>query len=549
MGCYSLPARWVRDDAVAARTERRSFWTWGYVSDEPSDAERAAAARQVSQRFGRAVAPLAIPRIEDITLPASRVSIPSRLADFVNAHHVDRVTHTYGGHSLELLAAARGVFQNPPDAVAHPRTEDELEAALAWCDAQGFAAIPYGGGTSVVWGVNAPAGARGAVTLDLDNLNAVVEVDETSRAGRFQAGVLGPDLEAALRPRGLTLRHFPQSFPWSTVGGWVATRSGGHYATNHTHIDDFVESTRMVSPAGWLETRRLPGSGAGPSPDRLVIGSEGIFGVISECWLRLQKRPRFRATAGVTFGGWEAGCEAVRHIAQAKLWPANLRILDPAEAGANAGLDGRQALLIIGFESADVPQGANLRAAVAIARGHGGRVDDAELRIDDGDGKATGREGAVGAWRDAFIGVNAGLRHGLGVLGDTFETAITWERWPDFDAAVRRRVGAALQETLGAAATLSCRFTHVYPDGPAPYYTWSGPAAIGGEAEQWQTIKDAANAAVVECGGTVTHHHAVGRMHRPGWDRQRPELFAAALRAVKARLDPNGILNPGVLID
>ncbi|NIM69369.1 MAG: FAD-binding protein, partial [Xanthomonadales bacterium] len=180
-------------------------------------------------------------------------------------------------------------------------------------------------------------------------------------------GVLGPDLEDALRPMGLTLRHFPQSFPWSTVGGWVATRSGGHYATNHTHIDDFVESVRMLTPAGWWESRRLPGSGAGPSPDRMVMGSEGILGVISECWLRLQKRPVYRATAGVVFQSWEAGAEAARQIVQAKLWPANLRLLDPAEAAQSARLDAGRCLLIVGFESADLPQGGLMRDAVAIA--------------------------------------------------------------------------------------------------------------------------------------------------------------------------------------
>ena len=534
---------------MAARAERRSFWTWGYVSDEPQQAEREAAARQASKRFGREMRPLAIPDIESISLPPARVAVPSRLSGFASADHVERITHTYGGHSLELLAAARGEFRDPPDVVAHPRSEEELEAVLEWCDSKRLKAMPYGGGTSVVWGVNAPAGHDGAVTIDLDNLNNVLEIDDISRAGRFQAGILGPDLEAALRPMGLTLRHFPQSFPWSTVGGWVATRSGGHYATNHTHIDDFVEATRMLSPAGWMETRRLPGSGAGPSPDRLVIGSEGILGIISECWLRLQKRPRFRATAGVVFDSWEDGCEAVRAVAQAKLWPANLRILDPSEAAASAGLSGGQALLIIGFESADAPQQANIHQAVAMARDHGGNVEDADIRIDDGAGKATGRAGAVGAWRNAFIGVNAGLRHGLGLLNDTFETAITWERWPAFDAHVRQRVGNVLAETLGDGTSLSCRFTHVYPDGPAPYYTWSGPPASGSEAAQWQSIKDEATAAVVEAGGTVTHHHAVGRMHRPGWDKQRPELFAEVLRAAKRRLDPNGILNPGVLID
>ena len=271
--------------------------------------------------------------------------------------------------------------------------------------------------------------------------------------------MLGPDLEDVLRGHNLTLRHFPQSFPWSTVGGWVATRSGGHYATNHTHIDEFVESIRMLSPKGWWESRRLPGSGAGPSPDRLIMGSEGSLGIISECWLRLQKRPTFRATAGVVFPSWESGYTATRHIVQAKLWPANLRLLDPLEGQQSAGLDGTQALLIIGFESGDVPQGQYIQHAVAIAREHGGLIEDDAIRVSDGSGKATGREGAVGAWRDAFIGVNAGATNGLGLLADTFETATTWDNWPNFDAVVRERVGAALRETLGDGSSLSCRFT------------------------------------------------------------------------------------------
>ena len=336
---------------MTARAERRSFWTWGYVSDEPSIAERRAAAERLSVRIGEVVEPPAVPAIDDIVLPSPRLNVPESLAGWVSTTTEERVTHTYGGHSLELLKALRGEFDHPPDAVAHPRSEDELEVTLAWCDREGHVAIPYGGGTSVVWGVNVPGDANAAVTIDLDNLNTVVEVDEVSRAARVEAGILGPDLEAALKPLGLTLRHFPQSFPWSTVGGWVATRSGGHYATNHTHIDDFVESTRMLTPKGWFESRRLPGSGAGPSPDRLVLGSEGTLGIISECWLRLQKRPVYRATAGVAFTSWENGCEAVRAIAQAKLWPANLRILDPSEAEFSAGLSGDHALLIIGFES------------------------------------------------------------------------------------------------------------------------------------------------------------------------------------------------------
>ena len=533
---------------LAKWQQRKSFWTWGFADDEPDETARSAAAASVSKRLGREVKPPPIPHITDIELRPSRLQVPGKLDGVVSTAQEERVLHTHGGHPLELLTAIRGQFDHPPDAVAHPKNEEDLEAVMSWCDNKGYAAIPYGGATSVVWGVNVPETCDGAVTIDMDQFHQVLEIDHTSRAARIQAGVFGPDLESRLRPEGLTLRHFPQSFPWSTVGGWVATRSGGHYATNHTHIDDFVESIRMLTPAGWWESRRLPGSGAGPSPDRMMIGSEGIFGVISECWLRLQKRPVYRATAGVVFPSWAEGADATRQVVQAKLWPANLRLLDPSEAQLSAGLDGKQSLLIIGFESADVPQGEYIRQAVEIARGASGQIDDDAIRIDDGSGKATGREGAVGAWREAFIGVNAGVSSGLGLLSDTFETAITWNRWPEFDAHIRDRVGKALTEVLGEGHHLSCRFTHVYPDGPAPYYSFSGVAKAGSEFEQWREIKAAATDAVVEAGGTSTHHHAVGRMHRDGYTRQMPDLHLDALRAVKKTLDPNGIFNPGVLL-
>jgi alkyldihydroxyacetonephosphate synthase len=449
----------------------------------------------------------------------------------------------------DRLRAFRGQFDEPPDAVAYPADEAELEAVLDWCDASGHVIVPFGGGSSVVWGVNPPAGAATVVTVDLTAMDRVVEVDHVSRAARIQAGALGPAVEDQLRPHGLTLRHFPQSFEWSTVGGWIATRSGGHYATNHTHIDDFVESVRMLTPSGWWESRRLPGSGAGPSPDRLVLGSEGTLGIVSEAWLRVQRRPRFRASAGVRFPSWEAGWQGVRAIVQAKLWPANLRILDPAEAERGAGLDGRTALVIVGFESADVPQRANIDAAVAIARDHRGQVGDDEVKVTDAEAEGpAGRGGSVGAWRDSFVGFDLNTMTGLGMVVDTFETAITWDRWPDFDAAVRAALTGALDEVCGGGI-LSCRFTHVYPDGPAPYYTFAGMGSQGAEERQWAELKEAASEGVVAAGGTITHHHAVGRMHRPAYDRQRPDLFAEALRATKRALDPRGLLNPGVLID
>jgi len=524
---------------------RRSIWMNGLEADEPTPAQRAEQQRRLSERLGQPVELPPIPPLSALQLRPPRITPPDRLAPFCFSDTYERALHSKGDRLEEI----RGIFKNPPDIVAHPRDEQELEAVLDWCATNGYVAIPYGGGSSVVDGVTPPEGSDAVVTIDMDQFDRVLEIDATSRAARIQAGVYGPALEDQLRPHGFTLRHFPQSFTMSTLGGWIATRSGGHYATNHTHIDEFVESARMLTPAGWWEARRLPGGGAGPDPNRLVCGSEGILGIISEAWMRIQARPRFRATAGVTFTTWEGSYEAARRIAQAKLWPANLRVLDPQLAQDAAGMDGRHALLIIGFESAELPQEWPVRQAVAIARDAGGQIEDDEILI-SGSGQPTGRGGAVGAWRDAFIpGSGAEIMPpGIGMISGTFETAITWERWPAFDAAVREAAQRALNEICGGG-TLNCRFTHVYTDGPAPYYTFTGKYRPGLTHADWMALKRAASDAIIAAGGTITHHHAVGRQHRPWYDQERPEPFAIALRAAKQALDPNGILNPGVLID
>ena len=526
---------------------KRSFWTWGLQADEPTDAQRANRAAELSARFGTEIIAPPIPNAADLALRPPRVEIPAALADFCFADNYERALHSYSADDREPNAVL-GVFPNPPDAVAHPRTEDEIERVLEWCDSRGYAAIPFGGGSSVVGGVTPPADADAAISIDMDEMDAVLEIDETSRAARIQAGVFGPALENQLRPSGHTLRHFPQSFAGSTLGGWIATRSGGHYATNHTHIDDFVESVRMLTPRGWWESRRLPGGGAGPDPNRLVIGSEGVLGIIAEAWMRIQARPRYRATAAATFADWRAAADAARIICQSKLWPSNLRILDPDLAQDAAGMDGSRALLIIGFESADLSQAANMDAAVGMARAAGGEVSDADIIIDDGSGAPTGRGGPVGAWRGAFINIDDGVTTGLGLVKGTFETAVTWDKWHDLDAHVRQSATRALNEVCGGGS-LNCRFTHVYPDGPAPYYTYAGAYRSGDCAGQQAAIKKAASDAILEAGGTITHHHAVGRLHRPWYDRERPDLFAESLRAAKKALDPNGILNPGALID
>ena len=536
---------------------RRSFWAWGLEQDEPTEQQVREAAARLSQRYSVEVEPAMPPRLEDLCLRSPRITPPASLAAICATDDHGRAVHTYGRSFRDRIRAYNLQFPNPPDVVAHPTNEDEVTAVLDWCSSSGHAAIPYGGGSSTVAGFEPPDGYDGIVTIDLSALDRVLEVDDVSRSARIQAGAYGPGLEAQLRPHGFTLRHYPQSFEFSSLGGWIATRSGGHYATNHTHIDDFVESVRMITPTGVWESRRLPGSGAGPSPDRMAIGSEGILGIITEAWMRIQARPLYRASAGVTYPSLMAGSEAARRVVQAKLWPANCRLLDPGEARAAAGMDGSLALLILGFESNELPQDENIRQAVAIARDSGGYIDEAEIRISSPDTRGnespasdTGRQGAVGAWRNAFLGApyQRNITTGLGLVAETLETAITWERWPAMDEMVR----GALQESLNrvcGGGSVSCRFTHVYPDGPAPYYTWEGMGRRGAELEMYAEIKQAASDAIMAAGGTITHHHAVGRLHRPWYDQQRPELFAAALRAAKRALDPNGVLNPGLLVD
>jgi alkyldihydroxyacetonephosphate synthase len=519
---------------------RRNHWGWGYEDERPATDEVRAAAAGIAPLlgFGETEVEEPVP-LERVELPAPRVEPPAALREICSTDVHDRASHAHGKAYRDVVRAFRGRFDHPPDVVARPRDEHEIEALLEWCESAGAKAVPYGGGTSVVGGVE-PRFDAPAVSLDLGRLDQVLEVDRTSRAARIQAGALGPHLEEQLHEHGLTLRHFPQSFQLSTLGGWIATRAGGHFATLYTHIDDLVESVRAITPRGAWESRRLPGSGAGPSPDRLLIGSEGTLGVITEAWMRVQDRPEHRTSTGVRFAAFAAGAEAVRAIAQASLYPTNCRLLDPGEAQLTSGGDGEHALLVLGFESADHDPGPWMDRALDIARAHGGEWDEV---------RAGGREGAVGAWREAFLRAPY-LRDtfvAMGVLSETFETSITWDRFPDFHEQVTGAVEQALREACGGGRA-TCRFTHVYPDGPAPYYTFLAPARRGEELDQWAAVKSAASDAVIAAGGTITHHHAVGRDHRPWYDRQRPEPFAAALRGAKAAIDPASVLNPGVLV-
>ncbi|MFL5826823.1 MAG: FAD-binding oxidoreductase [Thermoleophilaceae bacterium] len=523
-------------------SRRMKFWGWGFEDQQPSHDQVAEAAAGIRAHLGFGDGEVeGPPRIEHLELPAPRVQPPGTLAPICSSDIHERASHAYGKAYRDVVRAFRGRIDHPPDIVARPTSEAEVEALIEWCEGARLAAIPFGGGTSVVGGVEPRVGGdyAGSVSIDLKALDRVLEVDPVSRAARIQAGATGPALEDQLREHGLTLRHYPQSFEYSTLGGWIATRAGGHFATLYTHIDDLVESVRALTPRGVWESRRLPASGAGPSPDRLLLGSEGILGVITEAWVRVQERPRFRASAGVRFPGFDEGAAAVRALAQSGLGPSNCRLLDPAEAELTGAAQGGAALLVLGFESADHELGPWMQRALELCGDHGGSP---EARTSGGDG--------TGAWRDAFLQAPY-LRDTLvaaGIVADTFESAITWDRFAGFVGQVRETAERAVAAECGAGR-VTCRLTHVYPDGAAPYFTVLAPARRGSELEQWDAIKQAASEAVEAAGGTITHHHAVGRDHRPWYDRQRPEPFAAALTAAKATLDPAAILNPGVLID
>jgi alkyldihydroxyacetonephosphate synthase len=549
--------------------ERRlKHWGWGYEDQVPSKEQLREAAAGIRERFGFGGELKEPVSLEGVELRASRLKAPSAFGDLFSDAHYERVSHALGKAYRDVVRGFRGEFENPPDLVAFPKDESEVEVVLEWSEAEGAAVVPFGGGTSVVGGVEARLGDRPVVSLDLRRLDRVLEVDAESLAARIQAGATGPGLEDQLREHGLTLRHFPQSFEYSTLGGWVATRAGGHFATLYTHIDDLVESVRAITPRGTWESRRLPGSGAGPSPDRALIGSEGILGVIADAWVRVRPRPEFKTSCGVEFDDFYAAARAMREISQSGLYPSNCRLLDAVQAGTTGAGSGEKSLLVLGFESASLPVEEPMRLALEITRHHGGDPGDTRASQPTGlktkhmstlspVGPGAGSGDAVGAWRGAFL-LAPYLRDtfvSCGVLSETFETAITWDRFEDFHATTMEAVRAKVAEVCGAPAEgagaprVSCRFTHVYPDGPAPYFTVLAPAIRGGEVEQWDEIKAAAGEALIEGGGTITHHHAVGRDHRPWYDRQRPAPFAAALRAAKAELDPGAILNPGVLID
>jgi alkyldihydroxyacetonephosphate synthase len=511
-------------------------WGWGGPADEPTRSGLEAVAPFAAETTGIPVqepfAPRPLPE-----LPPARTDLPSSLQAMASTDPVDRARHGIGRSYRDLIRALRGEQTAVPDVVLRPRTEQDVVDILDWAGSSEVPVVPFGGGTSVVGGVE-PVGLRGAISLDLQRLRGVIEVDARSRAVRVRAGTLGPALEEELKPHGLTLRFYPQSFERSSVGGWLATRAAGHFSTRQTHIDDLVQSVRAVTPTGIWESRRLPASGAGPSPDRLLLGNEGTLGVITEGWLRAQPRPAHRWSATLAAPDFTVGADAVRLLVQSGLAPATCRLIDAAESALTGTLSTGEAALVLGFESLAAPLDGDTATALTLCKDAGLRVIEAGPRGSSGE-----------AWRSTFIRAPY-LREQLvllGVLVETFETAVTWDRLERLVLHVTAAVTDALVKVCGGGR-VTCRLTHVYPDGAAPYFTVFAPGRRGAEVAQWDEVKAVAGEAILASGGTITHHHAVGRDHRPWYDEQRPDPFARALAAAKHELDPAGVLNPGVLL-
>lgn len=527
-----------------SQNKTRNPLGWGYTEDalKPAQCKPLISAMQVFLG-GRVAGKMPLPAAPDVNLSPARVTVPETLREITRTDHATRLLHAVGRSFRDLSTLRAGTELPAPDAVATPRDEAELADVLAWASDHELAVIPFGGGSSVVGGVN-PEGMdnfAGVVTVNLQALQKVLEVNARDRVVHAQAGILGPALDAALKPEGLAVRHYPQSYFHSTLGGWVATRGAGHFSTLRAKIEDRVQALSVMLPDGrTTETRPLPASSIGPDPNRLWCGSEGALGIITDVRLRVVVDPEYKQSAGVEFKDFETALEAARAIVHAELWPAQMRVLDPYEhmvSGAVSGRPGQNvantALMILGFEGPR-PVVAECAAALDIAQAHGG-TPQAKGDKDSGD------------WRDTFF-QQPYLRDVLldyAVLIDTFETAVPWSAVPAFYHTVRKATLGAVKEIAGTGG-VTCRVTHAYPDGVALYFSFYAPGKHDGLVKQWLEIKAAASEAVIAHGGTMSHHHAMGRDHK-FWARQEiPSSFRAAIRGAKNSLDPNGIMNPGL---
>lgn len=530
------------------------WWGWGAPDKR---AEIGAEARAMLRLELGEAEPAERVALEAVRLPAARPLSEAVLRaagkSEVLTGHADRVLRSGGKSYPDLVRARSGELAAAPDAIVPPRSAEQVGALLEACAKEGVAVVPFGGGTSVVGGVDPHAGDhRALVSLDLRAMRHC-EADPVSMTARLGPGLRGPEVEAALGAQGLTLGHFPQSFEYATVGGFAATRSAGQASAGYGRFDELVTAVEMVAPAGRLATLETPHTAAGPALRELIVGSEGTLGVITDVTVRVRPKPEVTRYEGWIAEDFAAGAEAVRALAQAGLLPDVTRLSDAEETRVSLALSATS-----GLKRALLDSYLRLRGRTGgcmMICGWEGEAEDVERRralssrvLRSGGvvriGAAPGRAWSHGRFEGPYLRDEL---LDLGYFVETLETSHTWSRYQELYEAVSDALRGALA-AQGTPGLVWCHLSHAYRDGASLYFTFVAPRRPGEEIEQWRAVKTAACEAIVAHGGTITHHHAVGRDHAPYMTAEVGEVGIEALRALKERLDPAGIMNPGKLL-
>jgi len=503
----------------------------------------------LAQALGITASPEAELDADQVRLHPSQLTVSHHeaLAAIVGPEHCrvddhDRLLHAGGKSTLDLLRRKDSGPQNAPDAVLLPGSDDEVAEILQYCSQHGIAVVPFGGGTSVVGGLDPLRGDFDAVvSLDLRRFDQLLAFDEVSGEAEFGAGVTGPRAEQLLGEHGFSLGHFPQSFEFASLGGFAATRSSGQDSAGYGRFDDMIRGLRAITPAGVLDLGRAPQSAAGPDLRELLIGSEGVFGIITRVRVRVHPAPQATRYEAWSFPDFATGTAALRAVTQTGSGPTVIRLSDEAETGVNMATT----------ESIGENQITGGCLAITVFEGTVAHAESryAETRaVMEAQGGTALGEAPAQAWERGRFGAPY-LRDALlaeGALCETLETATDWSNVPTLKAAVTEAVTGALAES-GTPALVLCHISHVYATGASLYFTVVA-GQRGNPIEQWRTAKSAASNAIVSTGATITHHHAVGADHRPWMRDEVGDLGVQVLRAVKSTLDPAGILNPGKLI-
>jgi alkyldihydroxyacetonephosphate synthase len=535
------------------------WWGWGDPAHPPG--LPAAALGFLADTVGLATSPRPPVALANVRLPAAALTDAalSQLRAIVGGEHVrddhaERVLHAAGKGYPDLVRLRAGEPLGAPDAIVCPADTQQVAALLALCARESLAVVPFGGGTSVVGGVEPLRGEhRALICMDMRRMGAVIALDEESRTVSVQGGMRAPALERQLAQRGLTLGHYPQSFEYVSLGGCAATRSAGQASSGYGAIERMVRGLRLAAPAGEIALPAMPASAAGPSLRQTLIGSEGVLGVICELSLRVRAAPSERSYVGVFFESFAAGTQVLRELAQQGAAPDVARLSDEQETrmslalAGSGGVKGRLGrlylgargygegcLAIFGFEGSERDVHGRREHALAAAR--------------DGGGLAVGRSPGE-AWQAGRFAAPY-LRDELltqGVMVETLETATQWSNLTRLHGLVTDAIGDALRAG-GTPGLVMCHVSHLYETGASLYFTFVARQREGEEIAQWQAAKRAASAAIVQGGGTITHHHAIGRDHAEWMPAEVGETGVGALRALKAELDPTGIMNPGKLL-